>query len=684
MKKEALKIMKKIDLHIHTISTISDADFTFSLEKLAQYVNSCGINAIAITNHNVFNLEQYREIRKTVKVSKVFPGVEVNIGENNSFGHILLIADEKDADDFANRCKKLESKIKTPVDFVTVAEFQTIFGDLNRYLLIPHYDKEPKVSENIIKQLQQYIGCWEVASLKKFIYLKKSRHVSPGFFSDWRPTDEDEFPVRQTYIDIGSITLKSLKKTLADETKVQISEEEGHRLFQALPGLKISQGLTVIMGGRASGKTYTLNRLASEYDNVKYVRQFSLLEKEPDKAAESFGKLLERRNSLMIQDYLKPFAKIVSDIVRINLDENERKIDNYITSLIKYASETKRKDSFSKCQLFLETEYSLENLTPLYNLISAVETLLDSKEYKDIIDNVIERDKLIVLHRTLIAKHIEEEVLQKKKIWTNELVKKIKSRLQYRSATVRIEDVDFYDVQMEFEKVKRFEELVTVLKQEKVISQNDIEGFDVCFSRLPYSGAGELKKRSGKQTSFKNAYSNYNKPYDYLRSLMEIDEISAKDYYQFFVNIECRILNQYGTPVSGGERAEFNLLQEIHDALQYEMLLLDEPESSFDNMFLKEKVNHLIKEISSNMPVVVVTHNNTVGFSIKPDYIIYTKRVIENRSAKYEVYMGFPSDRELVSEEGKTIPNLQATLDCLEAGREAYEERKKEYEMLKD
>ena len=81
-------------------------------------------------------------------------------------------------------------------------------------------------------------------------------------------------------------------------------------------------------------------------------------------------------------------------------------------------------------------------------------------------------------------------------------------------------------------------------------------------------------------------------------------------------------------PVSGGERSEFNLIQAIRDARNYDMLLVDEPESSFDNVFLKENINIMLKEMSREMPVIIVTHNSTIGASIQPDYIIYTERTI--------------------------------------------------------
>src|SRR5690554_6502785 len=93
-------------------------------------------------------------------------------------------------------------------------------------------------------------------------------------------------------------------------------------------------------------------------------------------------------------------------------------------------------------------------------------------------------------------------------------------------------------------------------------------------------------------------------------------EIPDSALYRFFVKIEYEILNKDGYPVSGGERSEYRLLQEISDAQSYDLLLIDEPESSFDNVFLNDNVNQLIRDIARTMPVIVVTHNNTVGASI--------------------------------------------------------------------
>lgn len=71
------RILKKIDLHIHTVPTFSDVDFTFSLRKLKEYVLSANLDAIAITNHDIFELDQFSEIVQELGCV-VFPGIEIN------------------------------------------------------------------------------------------------------------------------------------------------------------------------------------------------------------------------------------------------------------------------------------------------------------------------------------------------------------------------------------------------------------------------------------------------------------------------------------------------------------------------------------------------------------------------------------------------------------------------------
>lgn len=169
----------------------------------------------------------------------------------------------------------------------------------------------------------------------------------------------------------------------------------------------------------------------------------------------------------------------------------------------------------------------------------------------------------------------------------------------------------------------------------------------------------------------------------YINKLIE-SNIDSGQIYLMFVAIEYDILNASGLKVSGGERSEFNFIQKIQDAALSDILIIDEPESSFDNIFLKNEVNKFIKEMSEMMPVVVSTHNNTIGGSIKPDYVLYTKKNIVNGKPSFAVYSGLPTSSKLIDVDGNEVDNYNITIDSLEAGEDAYNERRKIYETLKN
>ena len=90
--------------------------------------------------------------------------------------------------------------------------------------------------------------------------------------------------MRQTYVDVQSITFNSLKYALKDKNKVALSKDGGNDLFEVLPnGFLASSGLNVVLGNRSSGKSVTLDKICNYFSNVKYIKQFSLIEKDEEK-----------------------------------------------------------------------------------------------------------------------------------------------------------------------------------------------------------------------------------------------------------------------------------------------------------------------------------------------------------------------------------------------------------------
>ncbi|RLD53980.1 MAG: histidinol-phosphatase [Bacteroidetes bacterium] len=674
--------MKKIDLHIHTIPTESDSHFDFSQDKLKEYVDSLHIDCIAITNHNLFDLEQYNSINNDLDI-KVFPGIEINFEK----GHLLLISDDSELEDFEIKCNQIKTQITTSTDYITISNLKEIFLDLNKYLLIPHYEKKQSVKTEILNELKEYITSGEVSSPKKFKYcINDDAKIVPVIFSDLRFYDDMvEFSPKQTYIDLEEITLTNIKNCLLDKNKVHLSEDEGHEFFQVFENEQIlSTGLNVILGERSSGKSYTLRRIKKLFDNVKFIKQFELLETDEKKDVEKFNKWLSVKRSSVSELYLKEFRDVVNDVVEIDINSNERKIENYINSLLKVASEEEMKDVYSNALLYNENHYSISDSSTLKKLIDSVILLIENEEYRSIINMHIPRENLIKLLQSLINKLREINETNLKKSWVNSIVSNIKIQLQSFTASISINEIDLYNIQMEKEKINKFCTITNYVKKEKIIDKKEIRRFKIIASTRKFTCAQELLNKFRGKTRFSDAFPKYDNPILYLDELKKIPLLEQTNYYLYFVDVDFRILNEHNIEVSGGERSEFNLLEKIQDAHHFDMLLIDEPESSFDNLFLKNEVNEQIRDISKTIPVVIVTHNNTVGASIKPDYILYTKKDIVDKKPIFKIFGGYPSATKLTSVEGEEIDNYNIMLNCLEAGKQAYDERGKCYETLKN
>lgn len=675
--------MKKVDLHIHTVATVSDHYFEFSMDTLQSYVECKKLDAIAVTNHNLFDRKQYEEICEKISVP-VFPGIEIDVER----GHLLLIASPDDLDDFEPRCKHIQEKNSTNTSSISEDDLLEYFPTMEKYILIPHYDKSPKLELHRIPKLKDYITCGEVASVKKkkkFISMKKrSGELVPILFSDERMENRKaQFPDRQTFIDIEELSINALKHALRDRAKVSLSPDEGNVLFQILDnGLQISTGLTVVLGGRSSGKSYTLDAINNQYEHAAYIRQFELLARDEETDKRRFDDLLRRKGDSITQEFLRPFRNVIDNVQTVDLRADEKEIEAYLEMLKNSAAEVERQDTFAKARLFSETLFDIKDLSSLKKIIEAVDVLISNLEYRELINSHIERKALLNLAISLRKKYISESQLASAMKYVNDIVGNIKTTLSSRTTNTVIPEIDFYKILLNRRKIEKFVAIAKGIQQKRIIEQKSVHSFNIVARSRPFNGAQELHSVFKTNDALTPLYDKYNNPYEYLCLLRKNQNIPSSEYHKFFANIEYEVLNKYGTKASGGERSEYNLLQRVKDALQEDILILDEPESSFDNIFLKDGVDSLLKELSEHIPVVIATHNNTIGASVHPDFLIYTeKEITPDGAIKYHLYSGYPTSEELTDLEGNKLKRRSIMLNCLEAGEEAYLERSKTYEV---
>ncbi|CAA6803294.1 MAG: PHP N-terminal domain protein [uncultured Campylobacterales bacterium] len=91
----------RFDCHLHTDS---DNEFKYNEDKnyyISSYVNKLkekNISVGVITNHNKFNLEEFKAIKKTANKKDIFvmPGVELSVNDGANGIHTLIVFDEKE------------------------------------------------------------------------------------------------------------------------------------------------------------------------------------------------------------------------------------------------------------------------------------------------------------------------------------------------------------------------------------------------------------------------------------------------------------------------------------------------------------------------------------------------------------------------------------------------------------
>ena len=675
--------MKKIDFHIHTKASVLDAPFEFCQSKLQEYIEQADLDCIAIVNHNLFDKAQFEAIRSQISIP-VFPGIEINLAK----GQILVISDGADLEDFGARCDRISAKCSRVGDNIDLTGFRDIFGDLSKYILIPHYEKKPSLDPETLRKLAPHVTAGEVSSPKKFMYcIKSDERLVPVYFSDCRiKSDLSPLPTRQTYLGCSEISFTAIKECLRDKSKVALSKRDGNKLFQVFEnGQQISTGLNVVLGDRSSGKTHTLEAIKKQFPSAHHIKQFALVARNEGEDEKRFNNYLSQKQGLFSKDYLSELQQVIEDVLDIDLEEDERSVEQYVSTLLDFANETEKHDSFSRAKIYSEDSFPDRNQNGLRDLIASTRNLISNVEFKETVDKYIERENLVSLYVELMGIYVAREEIRLKKAWVNDLTQNIKTNLQIRSAAPTIGDVDLYSVALNKRKVQKFILVAHRARHPWTPLRKQKRGFSVVAEVGPFSGAGELRSVIKRQVAFSPAFDTYGEPYKFLQKLKSMgDPITPADFSRLFVKIDFRILNKDGFDASGGERSEFFLLDEIEGANEHDMLLIDEPESSFDNNFLKEDVNAIIKEMSRKMPVVLVTHNNTVGASIKPDYLLCTRKEFEDGRISWRVYSGYPSSKSLISPDGKRLSTWDVMMGCLEAGSAAYEERRQSYENLKD
>lgn len=142
--------------------------------------------------------------------------------------------------------------------------------------------------------------------------------------------------------------------------------------------------------------------------------------------------------------------------------------------------------------------------------------------------------------------------------------------------------------------------------------------------------------------------------------------------------IDCQIAtsNETHSALSGGQGAEYLLLHKLLQTRGKDVVPINEPESFLDNLFLNGEVKRMVKDLSARATIFLVTHSNTLGVSAHPDWILYARR---ERGELYRLYSGYLIASFLTSADGAKLSTGEVLLAPMEAGRDAYLDRRSYY-----
>lgn len=264
-------MVKKIDFHLHTISSIKDSDFTYSTKWIQDYIKEANLDAIADTNHDLFDKENFNQVKQDLPNTEVFPGIELSL----ELGHVNIVFPVECIDELSSFSGWLSEQHTTKTDSITVEELKTKLPCWNQGIYIFEMGKS-KSSDMYVQDFQEVT---KVGGVRNQLYFQRvfldSNELTPVLFSDGHATDQDYDPDRNnidklknknTYLQIDNCTFNEIKNCIEDRTKVSLNPENLQNVI-SINDHNVSRGLNLVVGKRGTGKSHFLNDIKGQFDS---------------------------------------------------------------------------------------------------------------------------------------------------------------------------------------------------------------------------------------------------------------------------------------------------------------------------------------------------------------------------------------------------------------------------------
>lgn len=710
----------KIDIHTHTkkIKQGDSENRNVDVSKFTEIINKTDVKILAITNHNHFDNEQYVQFKNSVDgTCQIWPGVELDILEEERKAHLIIIVNPKNSEAFERRVNEVIGSTSPDAFNISIDDVVSKFIEFDTIFIAHYHSKKPNLADKDVEKLVSLVSNSKRVlkeasnSISAGIYINHGHNSIHGsdvqnwdnYVSDSKNLPELRLPVESfeqfcLLLDKDDVTIKTIldKKT---KESIQIAPFG----IAELINLEIYNDINILFGSKGTGKTEILDALSTYYNgkgfNTKvYKSNENKLEVVFDLKGNQFNIDIEElgiddcsEELSLIRNATEKSVTSLSAYHRYYSDESKNKIAKTIkVNQFTLLDESSPKRSFDDVKSYLRQISEFKN--NISTNIKLKEIVGDEllEELDKIIDRILEKLNSESGTRFTDYKAINffNKLIQ---VFVNEIARKPGQAAkptktgfsEYASNRIAIEKA-----------IKKIQENIAIVIPPHIEEVGDLgdKGKLFCQTNLIFQNGAiadseyrhiqcktkEPQKKVASQIASISKHIYTNSLFEKIDELNKIESgdtvASIKDLLLFNRHFS---LNGNAYSPSNGESSMVLLQNELKK--DKEIYLIDEPEKSLGNDYISEVIVPLIKEkAKSGKRVIIATHDANIAVRTLPYNSIYR---LHNVNQSCFTFVGNPFTNNLKCINGAK-PDLDwklISMKTLEGGKAAFGERGKIY-----
>ncbi|KGF32685.1 PHP domain-containing protein [Streptococcus infantis] len=664
--------MKKIDLHIHTQSCkqgdgkkreISPEDFVKKMRE-----NS--VEICAITNHNKFDIGEFKKIRELDDELTIFPGMEIDVTlYNGKHKHIIVVASPEKIQQFDEvfdeESRNYDNYIISYEEFIAkVRSFSK-----TEIIIIPHFyskDKQRGVkieeANKLREDLEGYIVVLEPKDIQAMGIINSHNDLAlfGSDVKDWNSYSEYILPEIKYKIDSFAKFYKLaenpalfIKNILEGTTYYEINRSDNTNYPDLRKPIKIFEDINIIFGEKGAGKTIFVKNYV--YPTLKNLGKNVFFHEGKDYNTEYEEIINELNNKIAIDEEKKNRIK---DTIQILFDYSELNNYNGLEQIIKFrksALSNKNAERICKRDSKISASISTEDIKMVlsetdrnFKKINAVEELNEivNRDFmsREKLDNELKSLKQDILEEA--ESYIKNAFSNKGAIHSIDSIKEsIKKQTGSDSAPTHIKFSELVEKRLsriKYNKVLRdlFEEIedtkisslgklpqkgeVQIESVIKVLPETEVFSTESLFDKNGLPARRKLMKKFN-HFDISTCFSAINQYFDASEKAIDVDDFVnkvIKHSYQVFLIDENG--NRKNYIPSEGEKAILSI-SAILENNQYDFYIFDEIERGLGNRYISSYLIPKIKELRDRGKTIIIsTHNANIAINTLPSQTIYS------------------------------------------------------------